>query len=99
MIENLFELFKCNSSYSRPTPSVKWYIRNTGKETLINSNISVYLIPDGNGFISAQSELNISVSKENQGAEIYCTGTNGLGAEVSSRNITLNVYCKFNIDR
>ncbi|XP_060579800.1 kin of IRRE-like protein 2 [Ruditapes philippinarum] len=91
LVENYYNVFICVTSYSRPTPFVKWFMRLEGKNIEINQ-ISSFVVTSGDkGFQSARSQLNISVNREKLGTEIFCNGFNGLGTEAMSRTVTLNV--------
>ncbi|XP_060562150.1 hemicentin-1-like isoform X2 [Ruditapes philippinarum] len=92
VLENKHRLVKCMTSYSRPTPSINWFMRLNGANIQINGKSSIEFISNEKGFTSAISVLNISVSREKQGAEIYCHGTNRIGKGNVSRNITFEVH-------
>ncbi|XP_060594062.1 nephrin-like [Ruditapes philippinarum] len=92
VLENNYELFICKTSYSRPTPSVQWLMQIGDKTSPINTASSVEIVSDDKGYNSTRSQLNISVTREKQGAKIFCNGANGLGSNVVSRKITLHVF-------
>ncbi|XP_052214821.1 hemicentin-1-like [Dreissena polymorpha] len=82
---------KCESSYSRPTPIITWYMdRDTPLDYTDDVNITERSISSVAGNWTT-STLTITPSQEQHGDMIYCKVSNGYGSILSVRKPRINV--------
>lgn len=80
----------CTTSLCDPQANITWY-----KESKNITNNSTYLTFKEDSLVKTTSELQILVSKKDNGQHIYCAASNIPGRSINSTVHTLVVLCKF----
>ena len=90
--------FECTVPRSLPSATIVWYKNISGVISNPIPSSSSQISPNSDRTVTTSGKLMFSPSKEDNGVGMYCTASSG-GASLTSRQILVNVQCKFNISR